>query len=43
MREKVNLLDRYVVLVDDGEMLFGLEHADILDRAIPTGRTWTTT
>ncbi len=42
MREKLNLLDRYVVLVDDAEMLFGLEHADILDRVLPTRRTWTT-
>jgi len=37
MREKPNLLDRHVVLVDDAEMLFGLEHADIPERAVPTG------
>jgi S-DNA-T family DNA segregation ATPase FtsK/SpoIIIE len=38
LRERLNPLDRYVVLVDDAEMLFGLDHADILERVILTGR-----
>ena len=42
MRKKPNPLDRYVVLVDDAEMLFGLKYADILERVVPTGWTGTT-
>ena len=38
LRERLNPLDRYVVLVHDAEMLFGLDNADILERVILTGR-----
>jgi DNA segregation ATPase FtsK/SpoIIIE, S-DNA-T family len=38
LRERLNPLDRYVVLVDDAEMLFGLDHTDVLERIILTGR-----
>jgi S-DNA-T family DNA segregation ATPase FtsK/SpoIIIE len=38
LRERLNPLDRYVMLVDDAEMLFGLDNADILERVILTGR-----
>ena len=38
LREKLNPLDRYVVLVDDAEILFGQDHTDVLERVIMTGR-----
>jgi S-DNA-T family DNA segregation ATPase FtsK/SpoIIIE len=38
LRERLNPLDRYVVLVDDAEILFGLDHTDVLERIIMTGR-----
>jgi S-DNA-T family DNA segregation ATPase FtsK/SpoIIIE len=38
LRETLNPLDRYVVLVDDAEMLADAESAHILERIIVTGR-----
>ena len=38
LRETLNPLERYVVLVDDAEMLFEAENAGILERIILTGR-----
>jgi DNA segregation ATPase FtsK/SpoIIIE, S-DNA-T family len=38
LRAELNPLDRYVVLVDDAEMLFDAPNAPILERIIVTGR-----
>jgi S-DNA-T family DNA segregation ATPase FtsK/SpoIIIE len=38
LRETLNPLERYVVLVDDAEMLVEVENAHILDRIVVTGR-----
>ncbi len=38
LREKLNPLERYAVIIDDAELLAGAENADILERVIHTGR-----
>jgi S-DNA-T family DNA segregation ATPase FtsK/SpoIIIE len=38
LREKLNPLERYAVIVDDAELLAGADNADILERVIHTGR-----
>jgi DNA segregation ATPase FtsK/SpoIIIE, S-DNA-T family len=38
LRETLNPLERYVVMVDDAELLAGADNADILERVVQTGR-----
>jgi S-DNA-T family DNA segregation ATPase FtsK/SpoIIIE len=38
LREKLNPLERYAVIVDDAELLAGTANADILERVVHTGR-----